>query len=572
MSTPRVPGFTSAAPTSLAVEWLKPEGDFPGVLWPSEVLARVQQAPAGWVVVKEHFHRKDLHGGTGAILANTKGVQAALKETTWAGRDLGDAGVVTSFQDQRRYLASGLVAVEGDGRYEFFVDVKTHSGFTTPSAEIAYPFLWYWGAYRTPAGWSYLNSAGRDIELVRATVNMDSWRIEVSALELRTFLADAELDLLVQLDYVPKIEARGFNRADAEWQNKWAHFEWHATPDGRAMPAFSRLLGQYVIRGHRTSRVPSWDEDDAGGPLPDFIYAIDPSTGALLKHTCDEDALGTYFDEDETRLHYLTPINFRREVLGRYAAEPKRYSVTSHRISCLNLWSLEIATNTAGLIEVFLGDLGKLPRSELAHWVQHNVPPEGDMEEGRFRRDFLGQFADSPDPVGQLQRARDAVREATRVAYGSPLFRNIDPQAMQEFQALVGPTTDDPSSLGGPVLVLVKALVDDLNSDLLRSQLGDAARGEQSLSLLGRWVERLGLDRSTSEPFAALQGLRSAGGIAHLAGSKAAAARARLGIDDMAPLPAFHHIAGRLTAALIEIAEAIPTSEVTSGDTESRPK
>lgn len=561
MSTPRIPGFTSNTPVSLATIWPPPSGDFPAELWPLEVLRKALPDPIDWVLVVDHFHRDELHGGTHAILANGPAVDAAFQKKTWAGRHLGDAGVVTSFRDDSRYLESGLVETDGDSRLEFFVDVKTHNGFTTPTVEITHPFLWYWGAFPTATGWSYLNSAGRDIELVRTEVAMDTWSVRVAALELRTFLADAGLDLLVQMDYVPKSDVRNFAKADAEFRNEWASFDWHATPDGMAMPAFSRLLGQYVIRGLRTIRVPSWDEGEGDDPLPEFIYGVDAASGEMLRHTCDEDALGTYFDNDGTRLHYLTPINFKREVLGRYAAEPKRYTVTSHRISCLNLWGLDIATNTAGLIEVYLGDLGNLPRTELTHWLQHNVPPEGEMDEGRFRRDFLGQAAASPDPVGDLKRARETVNRATLAATGAELFRDVDPQATKEFEALVGPTTDDPSSLGGPVLVLVKALVDSLDSDLLRAQLGDAGKGEQSLALLARWVEQIGLDREASEPFAALQGLRSAGGIAHLAGSKAAPARARLGIVGMSPWPAFVHIVGRLTASLIEIARVISETE-----------
>jgi len=566
VSTPRIPGFNAGVPKSLVTEWQKPEGDYPDELWPVNVLARVQPDPTGWVIVAEDFHRDDLHGGTHAILSNAAGVEAAFRETTWAGRDLGNAGVITSFPDRRRHLESGLVSVEGDARFEFFVDVKSHNGYTTPTVEITHPFLWYWGAFPTANGWSYLNSAGRDIELIRTEVTMDAWRVEVAALELRTFLAEAEMDLVVQLDYVSKIEVRGFTKTGEEFQEDLAHFDWHATPDGVATPAFSQIRGQYVIRGLLTSRVPSWDQDTPDGALPEFIYGVDPATGAFLKHTCDQSALGTYFDGDETRLHYLTPINFTREVLGRYAAEPERYTVTSHDIFCLDLWRLEIATNTAGLIEVFLGDLGKLPRSEMPHWVQHNVPPQGEMEEGRFRRDFLGQWTDSPDPVGELRRARESVNRAAQSSLGAVMFRDVDPQATKEFAALVGPTTDDPSSLGGPVLVLVKALVDSLNSDLLRAQLGDAASGEQSLALLARWVERIGLERETFEPFAALQGLRSAGGIAHLAGSRAGAARTRLGIDGMEPWAAFVHIAGRLTASLIEIAGAVCLPEGSDDD------
>src|SRR5207245_1040341 len=111
-----------------------------------------------------------------------------------------------------------------------------------------------------------------------------------------------------------------------------------------------------------------------------FQYTVDPSTGEAVRHTCDPDELGTYFDDDNSRLHYLTPVYFDRAVLSRYVNEPTRYHVTSTRISCLDLWGVAISTNTAGLIEVYLGDLGRdLPPEEWPYWIAHNVAPAGTM-------------------------------------------------------------------------------------------------------------------------------------------------------------------------------------------------
>ena len=96
--------------------------------------------------------------------------------------------------------------------------------------------------------------------------------------------------------------------------------------------------------------------------------------------------------------------------------------------------------------EVYLGDLGALPEGEQAHWLANNVPPEGMMDEGRFRRDFLNQSVGSPDPLGDLRRARRRAAEATSALLGSPVWRELDPQAATEFEALLGPTSNDPSA------------------------------------------------------------------------------------------------------------------------------
>ncbi len=227
--------------------------------------------------------------------------------------------------------------------------------------------------------------------------------------------------------------------------------------------------------------------------------------------------------------------------------------MTGSRISCLDLWGLDISINTADLIEAYLCDLGSLPMQEQAHWLAHNVAPEGKMEEGRFRRDFLNQIAASPDPVRDLHRARAAAMESTRALLGTSLWKELDPQTQSEFDRLIGPTTTDPSALGPPTLTLTKAMADGIEPAPLRAFLGDAQRDEKSLALLGRFLERLGDTNDSIEPFKALQMFRSAGGVAHLSGSKAPAARDRLGIAGLSPWPAFVEVVQRLTVGLDRI-------------------
>jgi len=218
---------------------------------------------------------------------------------------------------------------------------------------------------------------------------MDSWRIEIAALELRTFLADADRELLIQMDYTTTIDHEDFTRVDHRFRSDRALFDWcalHQTSIG-GRPAFSSMMGKYLIAGSKTSRRRRSEERSELKTYAEFVYGVNPGTGSLLTHTCDPEQLGVY--HDNSKLHELTPVYFSREVLGRYANEPSRYRATAGRLECLDLWGIDISTNTAGLIEVYLSELGSLPSSEQSHWLAHNVPPEGHMDEGRFRRDFL---------------------------------------------------------------------------------------------------------------------------------------------------------------------------------------
>src|SRR5699024_3591743 len=84
------------------------------------------------------------------------------------------------------------------------------------------------------------------------------------------------------------------------------------------------------------------------------------------------------------------------------------------------------------------------------------------------------------------------------------------------------------------------------------------------IALLRRWLKSLGDTQDTAEVFTALQAFRSAGGVAHLGGSKAGAARARLGIDGMLPIEAFAHVTVTLTKALIHVADLVEEYSATS--------
>ena len=271
----------------------------------------------------------------------------------------------------------------------FFSAVREHHRLVTPTFEITPTFLWYWDAFPTGDGWSYLNAAGRNVELIRVNISMEEWKVEIAALEMRTFLAEAGRELLVQKDYTVTADNDPFERVDASHSTAWSNFEWFAMHDTevRENSVFSNVMGKYVVAGRPTARVRRIDERSEAKSYIEFVHDVDPESGELVRHTCDPKELGDY--ADDSRLHFLTPVYFSREVLGRYGSEPNRYSVTTSRITCLDLWGLDIGINTVGLVEVYLGELGGLPALEQSHWLAYNVPPEGQMDEGRFRRDFL---------------------------------------------------------------------------------------------------------------------------------------------------------------------------------------
>lgn len=96
------------------------------------------------------------------MLIDSEQSAAALENTTWLGRDLGKFGVWDSGR-----IDSRLAVTDRGIDVEFFVHARQPAGAVAPVVEVSYPFLWYWDAVPTGAGWKYLNEAGRDQDLIR---------------------------------------------------------------------------------------------------------------------------------------------------------------------------------------------------------------------------------------------------------------------------------------------------------------------------------------------------------------------------------------------------------------------
>lgn len=548
---------------NLSTLWSRPPGEYPTSLWPIDRLGEIEPNPVGWIVVDEHFFTPAEHGSRGCVLVDAGNEATALEDTTWIGRGLGEFSVWTSPNGDHG-CENGLAEERGVVT-EFFVQVRKATGGTTSQIDVSHPFLWFWDAFQVTNGWRYVSASGREHELIRYELSDDAWKVEVRVQELRTFLKTYGKSAVLQLDYVTKVATGGFSRVDDEFRNEWAHVDFHAIADfltGNERPSMSRLFGQSVLTGQDAARRPRWEEFHSATEYPDFIYGIDATSGAHLTHTCDPDALGTYFDEDNSRLHYLTPVYFKRAVLQDYVAEPARYEVTPFHLSCLSLWGVDISINSAGLVEVYLGDIGsKIPHEEWGHWRTHNVPPEGRMEEGRFRRDFLGQWASSPDPIGDLRRARDAANVAATRTLGGDLWRPLPPDLALQYRSLMGPLTDDSSAMIGPLLTIAKVFIDGLDAKVLKAAVGGAEKDEKSLSLLRRPLSSLGDTADSSKVLRDLYALRSRGGVAHLSNSASKAALAELGIADVAPIVAFNTVVLQVGEAVSRIAELMGGAE-----------
>lgn len=502
--------------------------------------------------------------GIGCVLVEKGKEDFALARPEWSGRTLGDAWLVSSFQGELRF-ENGISINEDGVTMDFFAQVRTPAGCSSPEPEIDHSFLWFWDAFRTRSGWSYTSASGREQELIRFSTSDDEWKVDVRAEELRTYLYASQRSAIIQVDLDLSDQPAPFERIETDYSNEWANFEYVAvgnieTFSGLQAYSGARLLGQYSIPGAKTVKLPRWipPEDIE---YPEFTYGVDVYSGTPLKHTCDPEKLGTYFDRDSSRLHYLTPIYFDPAVLEYYSARPRTYKITPNYLRCLNLWGVELSQNSVGLIEVYLGDIGKkIPPEDWDLWKAHNVIPEGVMQDARFRRDFLNQATETEDIVEQVRQSRLRLNKLSKSILGYELWRVLSDDLERQYTSLTLPLNNDPSSIEKPILILAKVFVDALNVKGMKQSLEGSHPHEQSLSLLNRLLEQMGDTDDVSAIFRKIYAVRSRGGVAHLSNSDSEKVLRELGILGFTPKEAIHNLMVQILQSMKQIEILIENS------------
>ncbi|AEY94130.1 hypothetical protein SHJG_8867 [Streptomyces hygroscopicus subsp. jinggangensis 5008] len=546
-------------PTLVIVPMIYSSGscdDLPEYASPDGYLAPLTARPTEWVTVLGRPVQERFDWGVSSYLARPEAREHALQEYTWSQAAIGAAGISTFYPEERTVFEEGLRDEEEYA--EFFVQRRTHHGLAEPTLEFTPSFLWYFDAIpRSDGSWYYLDDAGRDHELVRTRRTDTELRIDVAALPLRRYLAVRSRLLVIQhdritrLDHVPDPAIDGVDRSEVR------HFAFHSGDIHSVdRPGFVRLVGKQIVLPIDAAPVDLARPHPSERRFPEFTVAIDPDTGERITSTCDPDKLSDYFTDRGTP-HYLTRVYFRREVLNRYTSQPSRYRIEHGRLSCLGLWGISIGTNPDGLIEVYLGDLGRdLPAEERDHWLSFNVPPNGGIDKGRFERDILGRWTDGPpDPLRRLFAAREHFSTAMAALLGQTVYKPWHPADRIAFEGLHMPTSSEQHEADTLILLLAKGIIDYLDVKALRRLPGVTDSKAQSINCLEAWVSSSGADSDTLiRPLRVLQGLRSTGP-AHLRGKDWHATLTRAGLDGLRPDEQFVQVLTLTGGALSALAQ-----------------
>ena len=383
------------------------------------------------------------------------------------------------------------------------------------------------------------DDSGYEIEVARIT---DS-EVKINWNYLRKFLAATQLYLAV---YFASVRYSKIPLKDTPEQNRLVEHRddrccYRLSIDKceyiHGYKTLSRLIGKVIIAPPPFEEVVRELYEDKVEAEVSFIIGVDAS-GKPIEYTSNPEKLSNYFGANPGAPHYLTPVYFKREVLLRYYADPKRYSVEDGLLRCLHLWALRIDNDHPTHVVVFLGDLGRdLPYNERLYWRSFNVPPPIDagISETCFQRSFRAQFAEPKSVDLVFRQEYQQLNDAWHEKMGWPLFLELEQEDRYILQAIRIPITESPSELEQQVMWLAKLLVDSLNERELEKAIGDRfVPGLKGIQKLNLFLEEFENKEKIVQFLRDLQQLRSTG-FAHRKGSNYYKTQEKLGLAGKKP-------------------------------------
>lgn len=398
--------------------------------------------------------------------------------------------------------------------------------------EVIQHILLYYGAFWVEDKREYqiIEENGEIHTLIKHIKNSDKDEVVViNTKYLRNYLALTNSFLVRFHDHRRQFpKAMPFKGKDASYKDELCSYRIEVYNENfiEGYLSYSRLLGKDIIKpfDKPISRFTfELDEKD----YVSFIYEVNQN-GENIEYSCNEHILSSYFT-DTGAPNFLTPIYFSKAVLLKYYSEPKRFSVSSRYFSCLSLWGIDIDITNEGLVQVWLGDLGRLPHNEQLHWKQYNVPPRGTISKYRFETDFEAKFSYptvEETPISYLKIAYNEINALSEKIFGSSFFLELTENDNHYLKTVRVPLTEEWKEFDEQIQSLAKIFCDSINVKLLET-ISDKKIDNKvikgSISLFYVTLEKLGLNTDninlTIEALQAIQTIRSTGA-AHRKGEK----------------------------------------------------
>lgn len=335
----------------------------------------------------------------------------------------------------------------------------------------------------------------------------------VDTAALRKFCGARGLKVILQIDAV-QFFGEPQEESSEEIREDMLHASCHVSNRPiSGSPAFGRILGKRLIDALPKESCGVWPYETGKSYESYIIGALEDGSDA--EFTSDPDQLADYFGKNPDNPHYLTPVQFRKDVLNKYLGKPGLYSIDDGYLHCGSMWGLRMDNDHEDKVVVFLGDLGQyLPESEQRYWRSFNVRPEGTLSETCFKRAFLGEFADPANPELAIKYERDRLFEKWHLAFGFDLYLPFHEGDIGILADLRTPFSDEWNEFDRCTIAASKIFVDYLNEaqlaklakdEIQKLKEADPDRPIRGIDKLQAWLQKYNIGDA---PLESIQSLR----------------------------------------------------------------
>lgn len=219
----------------------------------------------------------------------------------------------------------------------------------------------------------------------------------------------------------------------------------------------SRLLGKIQIGGYRNYvHLDSFDliRKRNDEEYHKFIVSIDDNGKEIYYST----------NVSKNESTYYKIVSFNRSVLQKYYEHPNLYKVEDGEISKKGSWHMRIDNNNIDIVKVYLGDLGRLNRSEQSHWLAHNIVSFSGLSNVQYKRDVLAiPFLEPEMPDLIFRHYYSKLHNLFTKHFGFSVFKPLHKQDQAYLDTIRVPLSEDLHEFEKIILNLSKVLCDSID-------------------------------------------------------------------------------------------------------------
>ncbi|MGC6413057.1 MAG: hypothetical protein ACON4F_09585 [Candidatus Puniceispirillaceae bacterium] len=340
-------------------------------------------------------------------------------------------------------------------------------------------------------------------------------RVQVHLKYLKQFLAMSQLHLVIN------IKAVRYSKDDFPYSNEDIQIDNGVINDFRwerriceadSCPGDSKWCS--VFRGKKIIAPASQSEAFKKMFKPDkrrdeiqFIVGIDEH-GEDITFGSNPAYLADFFGANPESPNFLTPTQFRKEVLTKYYNHPERYRVDQGLVRS-GSWSLRADTDHKDKVIVFLGDLYALPYDEMLYWKSFNVPVDGNLSRSYFQNSFMCNPVDAETADLKFRRNYVHFNKAWKNKYKFYFFRELSEHDITLIDTIQIPASNAQKVFDQQVLNLAKLLIDQINVEALNNHYGPF---NETIGSIQKLEQSFPCEAEDIVPFLRdLQSLRSSG-------------------------------------------------------------